>query len=241
MIPWPSRMRSAHVQVGGDVPAHRRQVDEGDAIRLTGGDRHGDVDAHRGRADAALGRVDDDQASAGPSRGCDERGRPELLRAPVAQVQRLHPGIELAVVDRPDHHVLGARLQQPDALLDVVGRGDRQDGHVGEGRDGADLAAHVGKRPRRRCRIDDDHVLVRRDPGELLGALDAGQDPAGAAEDPDQWITGGAAKEEDSGVGHVAPYGRRGDWRRQRIQPGSRQARHRIRWKHRDHVLDSAA
>jgi hypothetical protein len=196
----------AQVQVCRDMPARRRQVDQGDLVRLASGDREREVDAHGGRPDAAFRGVHDDQPSSRPPGRCDQRAGPELPGAPVAKVERLDPGIELRVVDGPDHHVVGARFEEADPLLDLVGRADREDGHLGEGGDGPDLTADVGKGTRRGDDVEDDHVHVDGGCRDLLRVVDARQGSAGAAEDLGERVAGGIAEQQDSSVGHGSPW-----------------------------------
>ena len=125
----------------------------------------------------------------------------------MPQVEGFDPRVELAVVDRPDHHVVGARLEQADPLLDVVARRDGEDRDLRERRQRAHLAADVGEGERTGRGVEHHHVLVRRDRGELLRVVDPGQDPARAAEDLDERVARGVAEQQDSSVGHGSPCG----------------------------------
>jgi hypothetical protein len=187
------------------VAAHRRQVDERNAIGVARGDREGHVDRDGRGPDATLGRVDGDQTTTGPLRGGNERARSKLLGSPMAQVEGLDARVELALVHRPEHDVVGARLEEPDSLLDIVGRADREAGDLRQLGDGPKLAAHLGERAGRWDDIDDDDVVVRGARGELVRALDSREGSTGAAENLGQRFARGGTEEQDAGIGHGAP------------------------------------
>ena len=123
----------------------------------------------------------------------------------MPQVEGLHARVELALVDRPDHHVVRARFEEPDAVLDVVRRADREDRDLGELGDCPELAAHLGEGARRWHDVDDDDVVVRGTRGELVRALDQREGAALAAEHLRQRFVRGGAEEQDAGIGHGAP------------------------------------
>ena len=86
----------------------------------------------------------------------------QVLRALEPEEQGLDPGLQLAGVERAAHHVVRARLEEVDPLLDLVGLADAQDRDRGEGGGGPDLAADVETRPLADDDVDDDQ-LVRGD------------------------------------------------------------------------------
>ncbi len=96
--------------------------------------------------------VDDAAADGRAARGRASAGSGE---------ERLDPGLELARVEGPGDDVVGAGLEEPDPLLDVVGLADAQDRDRGQAR------RRRGSRGRRRpavvagpVDVDDDEAVV---------------------------------------------------------------------------------
>ncbi len=109
--------------------------------------------------------------------GRHDRG--EVLRPLEAEQQRLDAGLDLARVERSRDDVVGAGLEEPDPLLDVVGRGHAQDRHRRHRRRGADLAAHL-EAGLARLGVDrsdvDDRELVLGDLGERVVGVGRARD-----------------------------------------------------------------
>jgi hypothetical protein len=146
------------------------EVDDGDRVGAMIGEGDGDVDGDRGRPCASLGAEADDQApfDMGLRRyggfGCGVAG----LRD--AQLEGDHARFELAGVERARDHLVDARLDELDALLDVVRLGDREDrqeGQAGLAPDGATKLRGTVSGDRK---VHDEDLMVGRDP-ERLGAV----------------------------------------------------------------------
>jgi hypothetical protein len=90
----------------------------------------------------------------------EDRDRTDLARALEADEQRLDPRLELARVERLGHDVVRAGLQEPDAVLHVVGLADAQDGDGRQRRRAPDLATDLGGGLRSADDVDDDELVV---------------------------------------------------------------------------------
>jgi hypothetical protein len=121
----------------------------------------------------------------GRARRGDQGARAQLLRAPVAQVERLDAGVELALVDRADHHVVGAGLEQlirsSTSSVELIAR-------IGTSASSATARislADIGSDRSGGDDVKDDDVVLD---GPLFaicsGVLDTRQGPAGAAQKP---------------------------------------------------------
>jgi hypothetical protein len=107
--------------VGRHLPELEVEVHDHRAVGLAHRGGHAEVRRDRGDACAALGREDDDEpppvAAARPDGGRDRR---QVARSLEAQDERLDPGLELARVERPGDHVVGAGLEEADPFLDLI-------------------------------------------------------------------------------------------------------------------------
>jgi hypothetical protein len=126
----------------------------------------------------------------------------------MAEVERLDPSVELALVDRTDHDVVRTGFEEVDPRLDVVERGDGEDDDVGELGDAADLAAHLGEGAGWRHGVEDDYVRADGGGQQLVGILDPREGATSASEDLAERLATGIAEQHDSGFGHGAPWGR---------------------------------
>ena len=139
------RLAGRLVEVGRHLAELQVEVDDEDTARTGLGVGHRDVDRDRGRPDPALGAVHGDQPARPIGQAAtDRRHGDHPARALEAQQEGLDAGLELAVVERLGHDVVGARLQEPDALLDVVVGRHAEHRDRGEAGRAPDLAADVG-------------------------------------------------------------------------------------------------
>ena len=163
------------VEVRRDLAELEVEVDDDRGIRLAERLDHRQVDRDRRRTDPALGGEHDDDASAcrRPPVRRTRRRRPRL-RALEPDEHCLDERLELAVVEGLGHDVVGADLEQPDALLDLVALGDAHDRDRDEGRGRPDLAAQLVDGPLAADRIDDDELVIRDGPERLVGVGEDG-------------------------------------------------------------------
>ena len=151
-----------HVQMRRYLAELEIHVDQQDRCGVPLRRRNRRVDGDRRRAHATLGAEDGDHVRPSHDDLLRSEDRREIARAPEAQQERLHARLELEGVVRLRHDIVGAGLQEPDPLVDVVGLADAQhrDGNHGGRR--PDLATDVGRRLWPREDVQDDQVMVTR-------------------------------------------------------------------------------
>ena len=157
---WRSRSMRRTRAVSDAVPQRRR------GNRATSGEEHGGVHRQGRRADAALRAEECHQLGA---------GRPTAVGSdlPGSDEERHHAALELAVGEPARDDVVRASLEERDARLDVVGRGDDEDRcHLAIGR-----RSQRSDRPRRREPFR--HDEVGRRPAHGGNGIGRGRDADG--------------------------------------------------------------
>ncbi len=191
------RQARLDVQVGRHLAEVDVEVDGGDLLGRLSGECHRDVDRDRRGSDAALGAEAGDEAPpAGDPNLAAGLGR-EVTGAREPDEESLDAGLELAGVEGAGDDIVGAGLEEADALLHVVLLGHAQDRNRRQGGRTPDLPADLGGAARGLDGIDRDEVELTGSPDRLVGVGDRGDLVACRAQRGDHRLGGFGDRREE--------------------------------------------